>query len=200
MVGIEDEQGRLVLPSVRALEEGKTMWRPLTLCLSLAALTSVSCGGGVQQVDEGPTLGLGRGAAQVGMDELSFDDEAIESLYSPCAEKPALEQPIGEGTIGDGDRFVQIENGGASEVRVRLLDGSGAPAIEGTLRIEPMSAGRFTVPVGTYQLRFRDEASCQVVRGDPFTLTEDFEGAFVSIEFVYEDGVVRNLMVEPGPL
>jgi hypothetical protein len=172
------------------------------LGLLLSVLWLCSCGSPpVEDLsEEKRKLALKDAAERTKADEVALEDELIRSTFSHCTPEPATEQPIAEETAGNGDRFVQVENAGKVELRARLVFPDGTPAVPGTLRIPPMTAARFLIPVGSYALRIREEERCTVMRGEPFTITEDFEGAFVAIEFTYDLGTVHSFFADPDPL
>lgn len=96
---------------------------------------------------------------------------------------PATQAPSNTGSLGNGDRTIEVVNAEGSELHIRLLDASGCPALRGILVIGALGSGRFRVSPGTYQMRFRTESTGTVYEGRIFTLGENHRGIRITLRY-----------------
>jgi hypothetical protein len=120
-------------------------------------------------------------------------EQAFMLAGAPCATDPSREAPVATGDLGTGSRTIELLNTGKVEIQARLLGGDALPAVQGTLRLPGQGRGVFHVPVGTYQLRLRDNLSCQVQRGTPFTIGEEHAGVSIALTPIFAEGEHHGL-------
>ncbi len=111
--------------------------------------------------------------------------EASPEPTTPCTRDPQREAPIAHGDLGQGSRTVELLNSGTVEVQLRLLDGQDQPVVAGTLVVPGQGRGVFHVPPGTYHLRMRENETCQVQEGTPFTIEEIHAGVTISLTPIF---------------
>jgi hypothetical protein len=98
-----------------------------------------------------------------------------------CTERPEQEQPVHDGTMGQGDRLIRVLNRTGVPVRLRLLSQGGEPALAGTLHIPKTGQGELRVAPGSYRVRYRLESSCEVLLGSPIALTGNRAGVEIQL-------------------
>lgn len=119
---------------------------------------------------------------------------------APCVGDEAAEAPLSTEGMGTGDRFVEVVNVSAEPIQLRLLDGSGQPALPGTLQIPPGQRGTFHVPLGSYRIRMRNNTSCQVQLGTPFALEQGFKGMTLVVTPLLLGGTTSEFRNVDDPL
>ena len=119
---------------------------------------------------------------------------AQEATPTPsCTQVPSREAPIAQGDLGHGSRMVELLNTSDVEVQVRLLDELDEQAVEGTLLIEPQGRGVFLIEPGSYRIRLRENATCQVFDGTPFTINPEHAGVTIALSAIFMYGSHHEL-------
>jgi len=120
---------------------------------------------------------------------------------SHCVDDMIAEVPVTHEALGEGDKYLRVENATAAELRARLVDETGTPVLDGTLLVPGNGTASFNVPAGKYQLRIREELRCVVFIGEVFEIRSAVNGVAVTIAFEYgPDGDPLGLAKASGGL
>jgi hypothetical protein len=154
------------------------------LLAPLALLLTLGCAAAPPEAPPppAPTLESPQPAQPVVEPEPEPEPSANPAVEHNCGQDKAAEQPIVEGTMGEGERVVRVINNSVEYVQARLLDDDRKLVYPGTLLVSPGTKGEFRVPAGVYMLRYRRHTNCEVMRGAPLILKGRNRGVEISIK------------------
>jgi hypothetical protein len=107
---------------------------------------------------------------------------------------------VADEELGEGPRVVRVINNGEVELRARLVDGQGEPALPGTLRVPAGQKATFKVAPGRYRVRYRVESNCKVFEGSLVHLTGPRAGVEIGLKALFEEGTSHNVRPVDGDL